>query len=170
MPLSAISFMAPLPAEQVTPETEGQMKEWLENYRAVRQRSVRSETTKDKAGALPPAVYQMAPQGAIPGQPWISMERQTTNQTTTIPTRGTQGMKLKCTMVRIQLRALLPTVLLTLHLSMTQKLEVCKWTNSNSIQMCFRGVSSSQRDKIRATRSSLRFVEGMFQTLVFLGS
>ena len=29
---------------------------------------MRSETTKDKAGALPPAVYQMAPQAAIPGQ------------------------------------------------------------------------------------------------------
>ena len=42
--------------------------EWLENYRPVRQRTVRSETTKDKAGALPPAVYQMAPQAAIPGQ------------------------------------------------------------------------------------------------------
>ena len=32
------------------------------------QRTVRRETTKDKAGALPPAVYQMAPQAAIPGQ------------------------------------------------------------------------------------------------------
>ena len=29
---------------------------------------MRSETTKDTAGALPPAVYQMAPQAAIPGQ------------------------------------------------------------------------------------------------------
>ena len=27
------------------------------DYRPVRQRTVRSETTKDKAGALPPAVY-----------------------------------------------------------------------------------------------------------------
>ena len=33
------------------------MKEWLEDYRPVRQRTVRRETTKDKAGALPPAVY-----------------------------------------------------------------------------------------------------------------
>ena len=35
------------------------MKDWLENYRPVRQRTVRSETTKDKTGALPlhPAVY-----------------------------------------------------------------------------------------------------------------
>ena len=68
MPLPAVSFMAPLPAEQVTPETERQI-EWLENYRPGRQRTVRSETTKDKAGTLPPAVYQMAPQAAIPGQP-----------------------------------------------------------------------------------------------------
>ena len=68
MPLSAVSFMVPLPAEQVTPETERQIKEWLENYRPVQQRTVRSETTKDKAGALPPAVYQMAPQAAIAGQ------------------------------------------------------------------------------------------------------
>ena len=37
------------------------MKEWLESYRPVRQRTVRSETTKDKAGALPPAVYAVQP-------------------------------------------------------------------------------------------------------------
>ena len=36
------------------------MKDWLEKYRPVRQRTVRSETTKDKAGALPPAVYSNA--------------------------------------------------------------------------------------------------------------
>ena len=33
------------------------MKEWVEKYRPVRQRTVRGETTKDKAGALPQAVY-----------------------------------------------------------------------------------------------------------------
>ena len=33
------------------------MKEWLESYRPVSQRTLRSKTTKDKAGALPPAVY-----------------------------------------------------------------------------------------------------------------
>ena len=33
------------------------MKEFVEKYRTVRQRTVRGETTKDKAGALPPAVY-----------------------------------------------------------------------------------------------------------------
>ena len=36
------------------------MKDWLENYRPVRQRTMRSETTKDKAGALLPAVYSNA--------------------------------------------------------------------------------------------------------------
>ena len=39
------------------------MKEWAEHYRPVRQRSVRSETTKDKVGALPPAVYEKARTG-----------------------------------------------------------------------------------------------------------
>ena len=34
------------------------MKKWAEHYRPVRQRTVRSETTKDKAGALSPAVYE----------------------------------------------------------------------------------------------------------------
>ena len=57
MPLSAIATMTPLPSEDITPGMEGQIKEWLESYRPVRQRTVRSETTKDKAGALPPAVY-----------------------------------------------------------------------------------------------------------------
>ena len=33
------------------------MKEFVEKYRPVRQRTVRGETTADKAGALPPAVY-----------------------------------------------------------------------------------------------------------------
>ena len=36
------------------------MKDWLENNRPVRQRTVRSETTKDKAGTLPTAVYSNA--------------------------------------------------------------------------------------------------------------
>jgi len=33
------------------------MKELMEKYRPVRQRTVRGETSKDKAGALPPAIY-----------------------------------------------------------------------------------------------------------------
>ena len=36
------------------------MKDWPEKYRPVRQRTVRSETTNDKAGALPLAVYSNA--------------------------------------------------------------------------------------------------------------
>ena len=38
-------------------EKEAAMKELVEKYRPVRQRTVQGETTKDKAGALPPAVY-----------------------------------------------------------------------------------------------------------------
>ena len=33
------------------------MEDWLENYRPMRQKTVRSETTKDKAGTLHSAVY-----------------------------------------------------------------------------------------------------------------
>ena len=36
------------------------MKDWPEKYRPVCQRTVRNETTNDKAGALPPAVYSNA--------------------------------------------------------------------------------------------------------------
>lgn len=63
VPLSAVATMAPLPSEGKTPGMEEQIKEWLESYRPVRQRTVRSETTKDKAGALPPAVYAVQPTG-----------------------------------------------------------------------------------------------------------
>ena len=49
--------MTPVPSEDITPGVEGQIRGWPENYRPVRQRTVRRETTKDKAGALPPAVY-----------------------------------------------------------------------------------------------------------------
>ena len=62
MPLSALSTMALPAVQRVTKEDEAVMKEWMENYRPVRQRTVRSETTKDKAGALPPAVYSQAKQ------------------------------------------------------------------------------------------------------------
>jgi len=49
--------MQPLPSKVISPEIETAMKELMEKYRPVRQRTVRGETTKDKAGALPPAVY-----------------------------------------------------------------------------------------------------------------
>ena len=52
MPLSAPSTMALPAVQRVTKEDEAVMKEWMENYRPVRQRAVGSETTKDKAGSL----------------------------------------------------------------------------------------------------------------------
>ena len=52
--------MTPLPPDELSKGEEQTMKDWLEEYRPVRQRTVRSETTKDKAGALPPAVYSNA--------------------------------------------------------------------------------------------------------------
>ena len=51
------NFMQPLLAEEISPETQTAMKESVEKYRPVRQRTVWGETTKDKAGALSPAVY-----------------------------------------------------------------------------------------------------------------
>jgi len=46
MPLSAIATMTPLPSDDKTTGIKGQIKEWVESYRQVRQRTVRSETTK----------------------------------------------------------------------------------------------------------------------------
>ena len=45
----------------VSKEDQQLMRDWLEPYRPVRQRTVRSETTKDKIGALPPNVCVNAP-------------------------------------------------------------------------------------------------------------
>jgi hypothetical protein len=58
MPLWATKVMTPLPPNEIPHKTEEIMKDWLESYRPFRQRTVHSETTKDKAGALPPAVYR----------------------------------------------------------------------------------------------------------------
>jgi len=55
MSFNDVRFMTP--PDELSQGEEQTMKDWLENYRPVRQRTVRSETTKDKAGALPPAVY-----------------------------------------------------------------------------------------------------------------
>ena len=49
--------MQPLLPEEISLDTETAMKELVEKYRPARQRTGRGETTKDKAGALPPAVY-----------------------------------------------------------------------------------------------------------------
>ena len=53
-------FTTPPPPDEFSKGEEQTMKDWLENYRPVRQRTLRSETTKDKAGTLPPAVYSNA--------------------------------------------------------------------------------------------------------------
>ena len=55
-----VRFMTPLLPDELSKGEEQTMKDWLENYRPVRQRTVRCETTKDKAGTLPPAVYSNA--------------------------------------------------------------------------------------------------------------
>ena len=52
-----VNFMRPLPSEGINPEFESIMKEFVEKYRLLRQRTVREETNKEKARALPPAVY-----------------------------------------------------------------------------------------------------------------
>ena len=44
------------------------VKEWAEHYRTVKKRTARSETTKDKAGALPPVVCEKAKSGT-----WIGV-------------------------------------------------------------------------------------------------
>ena len=53
--------MKPPTAATIDPPIEVAMKELLDNCRPVRQKTVRSETTKDKAGALPPAAYYTQP-------------------------------------------------------------------------------------------------------------
>lgn len=57
MSFKDVQFMTPLLSVGLSKKDEEVMKEWLENYRPVSQRTVRSETTKYKAGALPPAAY-----------------------------------------------------------------------------------------------------------------
>ena len=58
--LGDVNVMKPPPAGSIDPQIETAMKELVDRYRLV-QRTVRSETTKDKAGALPPAVYSSQP-------------------------------------------------------------------------------------------------------------
>ena len=57
MEFANINFMQLLLSEEISPDTETAMKELVEKYRPVRQRKVRGESTKEKEGALPPAVY-----------------------------------------------------------------------------------------------------------------
>ena len=69
MAFESIKFMQPLPSAEISAETETAMKELVEKFRPVRQRTVRGETTKDKAGALPTAVYTKPPDCSKQGHP-----------------------------------------------------------------------------------------------------
>ena len=58
MELADVEVMKPPTAAiRIDPPIEVAMKELVADYRPVRQRTLRSETTKDKTGALPPAVH-----------------------------------------------------------------------------------------------------------------
>ena len=60
MELTDVEVMkTPTAAIKIDPPIELEMKELVDNYRPVRQRTVRSE--KHKAGALPPVVYYTQP-------------------------------------------------------------------------------------------------------------
>ena len=59
--MSKSVMKSPKAAIRRDPPIEVAMKELVDNYRPVRQRTVRRETAKDKAGALPPAVYYTQP-------------------------------------------------------------------------------------------------------------
>ncbi|PFX12190.1 hypothetical protein AWC38_SpisGene23890 [Stylophora pistillata] len=45
-----VNFMRPLPSAEIDPKIESAMKEFMEKYRHLRQRTVREETNKDRAG------------------------------------------------------------------------------------------------------------------------
>ena len=61
MELADVEVMKSPTAARIDPATAVAMQELVDKYRPVRQRTVRSETTKDKAGALPPKVYYTPP-------------------------------------------------------------------------------------------------------------
>ena len=61
MELADVEVMKPPTAARIDPPIEVATKELVDKYRPVRQRTVRSETTKDKVGALPPAAYYTQP-------------------------------------------------------------------------------------------------------------
>lgn len=61
MELADVEVMKPPTAARIDPPIGVAMKELVDKYRPMRWRTVRSETTKDKAGALPPAVYYTQP-------------------------------------------------------------------------------------------------------------
>ena len=57
MEFANVNFMQPLPSEEISPETETVWKNLWRNIVPWGKGQSRGETTKDKAGALPPAVY-----------------------------------------------------------------------------------------------------------------
>ena len=59
MSFKDVRFMTPLSPDELSKGEEKTMKDWLKNYRPVRQRTVRSETTKDKVGTLLRQCIQM---------------------------------------------------------------------------------------------------------------
>jgi len=61
MELGDVNVMKPPSVGSIDPQIETAMKELVDRYRPVGQRTVRSETTKDRAGALPPTVYSSQP-------------------------------------------------------------------------------------------------------------
>ena len=67
MSFSAAKSMISLTAETIPKEAEI-VKEWAEHHRTVKKRTARSETTKDKAGALPPVACEKAKSGT-----WIGV-------------------------------------------------------------------------------------------------
>ena len=61
MEFKDVNVMKPLPVVNIDPQIETVMKDLVDRYLPFRQRTVRSETTKDKAGALPRAVHSSQP-------------------------------------------------------------------------------------------------------------
>ena len=87
MSLADTHFMSPLPPNTLCKENEESMKTWMESYRPVRQRTMRSETTKDKAGALPPAVNTQP----NPKATKVHFQDEKSNQTTPTEIRSVVG-------------------------------------------------------------------------------
>ena len=58
-PFKDVRFMTPLPPDELSKGEEQAMKDWIQNYRSVRQRTARSETTKDKQEVFLPQCIQM---------------------------------------------------------------------------------------------------------------
>ena len=61
MELGDVNVMKPPSVGSIDPQIETAMKELFDRYRPVGQRTVRSEATKGRAGALPPTVYSSQP-------------------------------------------------------------------------------------------------------------